>query len=459
MKKLYTFIVAGAVICSVGASTVAAETMLPQRADAVRTEKKSTVADFPAKVELAPVNKSIRSLRKADGVRSLEGVWSVNIGDFYDLNDGRVPSQEVLPVAYNATMEGSVVTFTPYDEEGDFYEFKARYNEENLTLTLEKTQLFVWNGFYIFQQPFKYDETKKPPVINVASFDGSYDPDAGTISFPINHGISYDGYTNMSGSGDAKGAIILYDLVAAYQFDPSASLEGNWEMIGNATFHDGWIIPAMGPSFANQNDYDVQFEQNTDIPTRFRLVNPYLSGPAAKYNGFEGTGYIVFDIADHQHVMFYPCDAGFINYAIGGEALGNKGITTLYCYNALGYEAVNQPALSMAELLAIYNYIPFTVYEDNTVKLGKISNNGETAYDANFGYQDMPFGGLFWGGVNMEASIKFPTWFNAEVGRVAVDEEADAQYYNLNGVRLSNPAKGEIVIKRAGGKVTKEIIK
>lgn len=451
MKKLYTYLLAAAVAAT-AVPAFAAESALQSKSSATRTVKTIDVPAFPAVTNAAPVNKSVRSLRKADALRSIEGIWTIYLGDFYDLQDGRIPAQAIVPTAFNATLEGTTLTFEPINPDGDARMFKARYDEEALTLTIEKAYVFNELGYYIFQQPIKYGDMTG--IVNISEVIGTFDPANGSLSFPENQGISWEGYQNMTGEGNPKGSLIIFDIVAGYQFDPKAALEGNWEPIGNVIFHDGWLVPAMGPNYQNQNDYDVRFEQNTDIPTRFRLVNPYKTGPVAPWNGYEGDGYIVFDIADHQHVMFFPTDAGFYNTAILPG-----GISTFYCYNALGYEAVNNPSLSIDELIALFDYIPFTKYTDNKVILSSVTENGQIAYDANFGTQSSPLGGNFWEKVSMETIITFPTWFDAEVGRIAVDENAEVEYFNLNGLRLSNPAKGEIVIKRTGSKVTKEIIK
>ena len=45
------------------------------------------------------------------------------------------------------------------------------------------------------------------------------------------------------------------------------------------------------------------------------------------------------------------------------------------------------------------------------------------------------------------------------VSDIAVDENAPVEYFNLQGVRIDNPAAGQIVIKRQGAKVTKTIVR
>ena len=46
------------------------------------------------------------------------------------------------------------------------------------------------------------------------------------------------------------------------------------------------------------------------------------------------------------------------------------------------------------------------------------------------------------------------------VGNIAIaDENAPAEYFNLQGVRVANPVSGGLYIVRQGGKVSKTIVK
>lgn len=445
MKKIYSLLIASAVAVSAAAPASAVSHNVS------RKEKKNEVPAFPNQVSLAPMSQTFRQMRKADANHTLEGYWTMYFGDFYDdLN-----SQEgYIPVIFLATVDGSNVTFTPQMDSDRFYAFQGVFDAETSTLTLSKKMLGIQGAKYLFQVPFYYDfDNKEENIIDMEELVGNYDPADNAIYFEVDCGLTWGLYNNALGT-DYDHDVAIFDINSGFQFNATASLEGEWEPIGNVTFEDPWLVPALGNSVsAADKIYDVPFEQSVENPYLFRLVNPYKVGPVAAWNGSEG-GYIVFDISDQQHVIFLPADAGFYNTAILPG-----GISSFYCYNALGYEAVNQPLVSVEELIALYDYIPFTKYEDNKVILSKVTGNGETAYDANFGTQTNPFGGAFWNNVPMTGSITFPTWFNAEVGAIAVDESnAPVEYFNLNGVRVSNPEKGQIVIKRQGSKVSKVIL-
>ena len=59
--------------------------------------------------------------------------------------------------------------------------------------------------------------------------------------------------------------------------------------------------------------YDVVVERNVDFDGLYRIVNPYgESSPLYDINlNSEGTGYIVFSIADPEFVTPRACPAGY----------------------------------------------------------------------------------------------------------------------------------------------------
>ena len=45
------------------------------------------------------------------------------------------------------------------------------------------------------------------------------------------------------------------------------------------------------------------------------------------------------------------------------------------------------------------------------------------------------------------------------VENIAVDENAPVKYFNLQGMEIVNPEKGQVVIKTQGKKATKVVVK
>lgn len=455
MKKFFSLILASTAVAS--AIAAAPQDGLRQLSS-VRTER--AVADLPSwptQVSLAPTSQNlVYGMRKADATASLEGWWTFYLGDFYF----QTSVGGYIPAIYEATLDGNNVTFTPQDDtiEGtdiDLMTMAAVYDEETNTVTFSKRYYGRYaNTYYVFQEPFHFTNEE---LVSVENIKAKFSPEDFIITFPEDYGLRWEAYDSMTGTGEGAGAIAAYDLLQGYAFNPYASLEGEWEVVGNVTFFDPWLVPALPSDYQKDNGYGVLFEQNVDEPGKYRLVNPYKSGPVAEFNRTTYDGYIVIDMTDPQHVIVLPADAGFSNPNIieGGR------ISSFYCYNALGYLANTMPMTPVEDIVRDTDYIPFTVYNEatNTITFGSLTQQGQTAYDANFGYQLNPYGGQFWGdGIRMTGSIVFPTWYNAAVGAVGVDEEANPEYFNLNGIRVTNPEPGQILIRKAGGKVTKVIL-
>ncbi len=60
------------------------------------------------------------------------------------------------------------------------------------------------------------------------------------------------------------------------------------------------------------------------------------------------------------------------------------------------------------------------------------------------------------------STLTFKTFGNNEAGIANVSvaaNDAPVEYFNLQGVRVNNPAAGQLVIKRQGSEVTKTIIR
>lgn len=459
MKKLYTLLIAA----SVCASASAADECLAIRSHSQqRTDKSTELPAFPAQIKTTPVNKLVRGLRKADSNTSLEGYWTIILGDYYfDTSTG-----DVITTRFFATMEDDVVTFTPGEGQDDFslWAFKGKYDAENFTLTFGKelidqvtirdpeTQNRV--DCWVYQVPFIWNEASQKQIY-VESITATYVPENNQIEFELLTGIDWPGYLieDPGEYTEPAGYFATYDLVMGYQFTTTPYLEGEWEPIGNATFTDGWLVPAMG---LNQqlNQYDLLLEQSVENKYVYRLVNPYGSGPVAKYNG-NPNGYIVFDISDPDHVLFLPSDAGFENYAILPG-----GIYHFYCYNQLGYLVTSNPDYTLEELIDLVgDNIPYTTFANGKVALGSKKVYEQLVYDANFGTQNKPVGGASWEGANMRSAIDFPSWYDAEVGAIAADDEGEAVYYNMQGLRVDNPEPGQMLIKRTASKGVKVVIR
>lgn len=460
MKKIYTLIAASAVAFSAMATVDGSDLVELRTRASEKKEIKKAVPAFPGDAKLAPVSKNVRGLRKLDNNPTIEGFWTLQLGDYYyDTSEGTA-----IYCVFEATLDGSQVKFTP--KENDYYTlepFFANYDSENFKLTITKEFLRstdkiqqVQGTCYIYQLPFVWD-TEILDLVYLESISGTFIPEDYFIEFDSFSGIDWGVYRveNPTENDKMLGSLATYDLEYGYQFTQTKYLDGAWEEIGNVKFMDGWLIPAMGRNQRlEENQYYVLMEQSVENPYVYRLVNPYKEGPVAQYNGYEGDGYIVFDISDPDHVLFLPSEAGFLNYEINNGG----GILNLYCYNYLGYLATSNVDYTVESIIeAVGDSVPFTTFKNGVVSLGYKFANAKTTYDANFGTEKDPYGGATWSGVNMAASITFPLWYDAAVEGIAADDNSPVEYFNLQGMKVANPEAGQILIKRQGQKVEKII--
>lgn len=385
-------------------------------------------------VAISTFSASALSLRKADGANgSIEGKWTFVFGDFY-FSDS---AQDFISVDYTATLDGDSVTFKT--TAANRYQMVAWYDEATQVLTFTREALGTLKGLYLFQQPFVYNwQTQAPEAVE--SINGQYYPELGVMSFPQDSGIKWDAFNNQTSAGQFD----ILDLMSATYLDADTKDYGSWTDLGNAVFMDGWLCPYFGID-QTANLYEVPLQQNVANPNLYRLVNPYQYGPVKKYNSSKADGSIMFDVTDPDHVVFLTADAGFMSIDLG--------ISTFYCYNQLGSLAAKYPQYTIDQIVGLQEgYTPWTTFSNGVVSLTSIvSINGVKVYDANFGTQVAIFGGIGWiddtgSPVNMDAKIIFPTSEENGVGSVNVETEEAKVYYNLQGLPVSDPKPGQILI-------------
>lgn len=446
MKKIGMILAASAIAISASAA--------PATGLRNPAPKKQNAAPAATLQESDLKGKTVRAIRKADGDNTtLAGSWSFYVGDLY-FDD----SLGMINVDYTATLDGDEITFT--DPKGNYEDFFGTYDADTYTISFEKNYVGTKDGYYVYQEPYLYNDATGE-IDDVDALIGEYNPNLGLMTFgalvdgTMRYGDVGLAWEAFKGSNNA-GYFDIFDFVSATYNDavlPGDS--GEWKDLGDAIFMDGWVLPGLDiDQVANQ--YAVPLQQSAENENRYRLVNPYKTGPAAQYNSSTADGYIVFDVSDPKHVVFETSDAGFSN--------PQMGVTTLYCYNQLGMLMANYPQYTAQEIVSLQEgYTPWTTFEDGCVKLTSIrSKNGNLVYDANFGYQLAPLGGYSWSDenkqpINMDARILFPGADGVE--SVGVDENAPAEYFNLQGIRVVNPQPGQLLIKRQGSLVSKQLIR
>lgn len=241
--------------------------------------------------------------------------------------------------------------------------------------------------------------------------------------------------------------------------DPNYDPNAGWTSLGDAEFTDGWVLPMFSMD-QTQNKYMVELQQNNDNKDLYRLVDPYHGNfPMKQYNTCDKIGYIQFNVADPDHVVFEPVEAGFAN--------SEAGITKFYCLNTLTYyigsfAAMGYPFSAEEVVEMLGEEAAYTTFKDGVVSLTSyIDPEDGEIFDACFGIQGSIYGGYGWSpedetleAPSMEARIVFPD--HVAISNVAADNvSAPVQYFNLQGIRVASPEAGQLLIRRQGSESKK----
>ncbi|MCM1033292.1 MAG: hypothetical protein NC405_05990 [Odoribacter sp.] len=185
-------------------------------------------------------------------------------------------------------------------------------------------------------------------------------------------------------------------------------------------------------------DIKAEIQQSKENPSIYRIVDLYKSNhPMCESTMWtDRHQYLVIDASNPRFVYIHPSD--------------------------LGVELESGPIYIQSSY-----YVNLEKGLDPTIQLlkgfgGKLENGVIT-----FPADDIELWSAGWsafGGTdeapytcNDSASFKITLPGNG-VSDVSVDADGDAVYYNLQGMRIDNPASGQIVVRRVGGNVTKMII-
>ena len=344
--------------------------------------------------------KRVTGMQKADALTSIEGTWTFTLGDYYFQSSVGGNIQ----VEFKATLNGSQVTFQ--DPTGNELPFVATFNSATNKLTFGVTYLGTASGYYIYQQPFEYNYTIQD-LDEIDSIIGTYNPNAGSITFTSDQGLEWLACSSNNVSS-AAGYFGIYDLVrATYKVVSTEPIdeveEGKWKDAGTAKFVDAWVLASysMGGVAINPNDYEyeVELQQDVNNPKRYRLWKPFKTKGALVYDqGLNDSAYdgqIVFDISDPNNVIV-ECvgkPSGFKNSQ--GE---------FYVSNLLGW-AINYGMTKDAAVAQFFNgkYSPDTYI-----------NNVVTINNPTFDFDNTYSNGYNWNNVNYPSIITLPAPENVE---------------------------------------------
>lgn len=357
---------------------------------------------------------TIEGLPEKPDYTTIEGEWTFFLDDHY-AGDWSLGEQEVV---YTATLDGNKVTFNAGDEYVIVAEFTNGYE-----LTFNYAVVGDPNAMYpLCQNPYT-DGSKvgdigiDPENFVFESFNATYEPESGTIAFAPGCGLAY---------GNAKDGVFQYymaafDLIKAEKIFDNSYIEGTytWEIL--ATDIEGTMIGGTTPiqvevkkvegesnSFTVSEIGDTNYFNDQVIPFTYNAASKIAQFEAAYAGemGDEPVWFSAFTLNEgtvesaSSFIEPQPTFAVTFDEEKGFEFKGNSGFAWFITTSAAEFDVTGV-------------YSAFYVNPD-------------------FKYSAVE---------NIEAA------------------GGEVRYFNLQGVEVKNPAKGNILIRVEGNKASKVIVK
>lgn len=269
-----------------------------------------------------------------------------------------------------------------------------------------------------------------------------------TISFPPECIFAVGDYNDEDMGWWKRTAVNEFTLYVEPKDDIDLS---EWSTIGEATMYDGWILPGVKDSYGvyyNADDYPltVNIARNKQNYNLLLIENPYLKSSGFPLPGADG--FIILDVTDPEFVLVNP------NIYSGYQHNENF----ICCTNIEGFYLSRG-----ADKQMVKDYYGDEITEWSTCK---VDGEGNVVIEIpTCCFQQYPdlSNSFTWKNRSewMVAQISYKDK-PAGIGNVVVEESdanEPAEYFNIQGMRIDNPAKGQLVIMRRGNKATKMIAK
>lgn len=209
----------------------------------------------------------------------------------------------------------------------------------------------------------------------------------------------------------------------------AGDLGHEWKSLGNVDYTED-IMTVYG---LEVETYSVELQESQTTPGMFRLVNPYAT------SGWSFSSNNLHDNSNCNHYLYI-------------DATNPDAVEIPISY--VGLEI--QPTAH--EMVVSYNNVASA---PDTSKSGKMAD-GEITFPANAILETtLGDSSVYLANPNGMFRVALPEgYLPSGVANVATDNaSAPVEYFNLQGVRVTAPAAGELVIKRQGGNVSKTIMR
>lgn len=339
---------------------------------------------------------------------------------FYYIDDFNLPA--------TVDFETGTVTFKKMEE------FTYLQNYEGMASFL----LYKWNSTHT--RASEVDE-----VTGTILEDGM-----GTIVFDPDYYFSIvvpDGIKPGPSSTGERGYQVVCELGSASNvdmyFQPAKHefiyFPEQWQFAGSADFTGMWIAPMAGfNNGENTLTYKVNYYENKQNINKLLLMNPYGSGTPWTDPNTIGEDYL--NVSDKQGYFFIDTtDPNFVLVASGVSS---------------GYSSEAVPSISCSNEEGLYTYDDG--YDRSTVKtvLQQFGVNeysfrkGNDITIRNLVYIDEKTHYLSERAETYVSYITLNPGDDSGVEGIDVENAGETRYYNLMGVEVKNPTKGQILIER-----------
>lgn len=394
-----------------------------------------------------PSNQGMRVAAKISSVSDVYGQYEYNV---YSQSDGGMVTLSPEFVAGSVANE-VLITNCPFSD----IDFVATVDAAANVFSIMKSDTGVYNENYgenLMAGPFRL--TSDLHVEWLDKLDLTINPD-GSIEFPLVGGLPTGIAIYVSdGFFYAYSAPIMQNPEdqETSAFVPIKLVDINldeWKTYGKGSFTE----PILNSLLYAQTGilvepYDVEVMVNKENKDMFLIVDPYKNDYFNEYGlgslTPDATGYYLIDASYPDCILVQPLVGSGYGYPMDeAETI----IADMLIYN-------------MEAMMVRSGYTPEDVwyeYGANDEECSYKDGNDFYLMHMRFAFDTNPLGVYTWKDTTMlEGHL---TLGEAGVEGIEFDENAPVKYYNLQGVEIANPAKGQLVIKTQGSKAQKMIAK
>lgn len=494
MKKVYAML---ALALSFGISATAAPVLKAKQAQAVNTE---TMVSTPLVFDGSSVKHKVRANGPAKAVTSTQDLVGLKKWNGTLMFGQKKHTNGTI---MNGEQTGVCTIEDPKADRITIMDFPSYNMQVKADVDMAKKEVYIDNGVFVGTAQTQtgtvdvYIYVEKHSGISYDEETGLWgydkDPEAAeqAVGKILDDGsISFDGYTLIASNPDMikKGSVFLMLNTANIVFEAAPSntpVESEYTSRGFGEYVDPFLIPAFnGSQKAPVNKKAEIFTKKVDGAIMVAVKNPYKDVPGTvvdkngnnvevdnfwKSVGFQegtGEGWLVFQVFQGEKFKEYPGVTACLQMVACGaesddsEAQDGSVITEYYPYNlegAIMYESGENDLL-----------LRLQSWEDAGLAYTSLENNVITIRNTWFGITGAPTGGYWWqnsAGESLphpEGTVTLPDGWDNFSGIESVAGEnvnAPVKYYNLQGIELAAPVKGQLTIKKQGNKTVKFIAK